>query len=338
VYWANWDIARGVTLLNDKVSGYVLDGFGSPHPFGNAPAFNTPANYHPGADTARGIAATTCGGNAGACVAVMTIAAPPTVQLLTNEVIPPPVSGGVALRADGKSGYAVDGYGNITAFGGAPPVASGTWTWNIVRGIALRPDGQSGYILDGWGGVHPFGGAPGLANPNYWSGWDIARGIVLDADGNGGQLIDGFGGIHAFGNAPTLATHTYWANWDVARGLALNPDGQGGQMLDLFGGLHPFGNAQTIASGVYWANWDIARGVTLLNDKVSGYVLDGFGSPHPFGNAAWVSSQANYHPGWDTARGIAAVPCGATATTCAAIYTFGDSAVRTTGGVQVLHN
>jgi hypothetical protein len=258
---------------------------------------------------------------------------------VASEHTLPPVSGGVALRADGKSGYSVDGYGNIAPFGGAPPARpSATWPgWNIVRGIALRPDGQSGYVLDGWGGLHPFGGAPPMSVSAYWHGWDIARGIVLDADGRGGQVLDGWGGVHPLGNAPGLATPTTWHGWDIARGIALDADGRGGQVLDGWGGLHPFGNATGLAAPTIWHGWDIARGVALLSDS-SGYVLDGWGGLHPFGGAPAFTTAASTHPNWDTARGMAGNRCGVASGACAAVYTLGDETTGTTSTVQSLHS
>jgi hypothetical protein len=248
---------------------------------------------------------------------------------------PRPVSGGIALRSGGTSGYTVDGYGHITPFGGAPTVSSAAYWqgWDIVRGIALRPDGVSGYVLDGWGGIHPFGGAPIISSSAYWQGWDIARGIVLRPDGVSGYVLDGWGGIHPFGGAPVLSATAYWEGWDIARGIALDADGQGGQVLDGWGGLHRFGNAPTVAQTAYWSGWDIARGVALLPFGNGGYVLDGWGGIHRFGVAPTViSSNVPYVSGSDRARGIAVEPCAAGANAwCGAAATV---TVRSTGNVE----
>ena len=56
-YWPGWDIARGITLVphqpGGQPQGYVLDGFGSMHPFNGAPNVGLP-NYA-GQDIVRGI-------------------------------------------------------------------------------------------------------------------------------------------------------------------------------------------------------------------------------------------------------------------------------------------
>jgi len=58
-YWPHWDIARAVVILSGSTAaapgGYVLDGYGGLHPFGNAPA--PPAfAYWGGQDIARDLA------------------------------------------------------------------------------------------------------------------------------------------------------------------------------------------------------------------------------------------------------------------------------------------
>ena len=44
-YWKGWDIARAIWLLPGSIptapAGYLLDGFGGPHPFGGAPPLTT---------------------------------------------------------------------------------------------------------------------------------------------------------------------------------------------------------------------------------------------------------------------------------------------------------
>jgi hypothetical protein len=56
-YWGGWDIARSVWLLPGSTltapGGYVLDGYGGLHPFGNAPA--APAGPYWGRDIARNL-------------------------------------------------------------------------------------------------------------------------------------------------------------------------------------------------------------------------------------------------------------------------------------------
>ena len=75
---------------------------------------------------------------------------------------------------------------------------------DLARAVALRADGVSGYTLDAYGGIHAFGGAPARSTDAYWPGWDIARGIALRADGVSGWVLDGWGGVHGFGGAPGL--------------------------------------------------------------------------------------------------------------------------------------
>ena len=230
----------------------------------------------------------------------------------------PRPSRGVALRIDGRSGYALDGWGGVIPFGGAPPVdIAGYWPgWDIARGIALRSDGASGYVLDGWGGIHSFGGAPPAGDSAYWPQWDIARGIALRSDGVSGYVLDGWGGIHSFGGAPQVYDSAYWPGWDTARAIVLRPDGVSGYVLDGWGGIHTFGAAPPVFDSAYWPGWDIARGIVLAGDGRnaalpldSGWVLDGWGGTHSFGDAPpVVFPQSPYFPGHDTARAIAYQP------------------------------
>jgi hypothetical protein len=194
----------------------------------------------------------------------------------------------VVLRHLGPGGYAMAPDGTITAFGGAPFLASNSiWTgWDIARGIVLRSDDFGGYILDGWGGIHPFGNAPSIGDQSshYWTGWDIARSIVLRTDNLGGYVLDGWGGIHPFGNAPYIAPTGYWTGWDIARSMVLRTDNLGGYVLDGWGGVHTFGNAPSIGdqSSHYWTGWDIARTQALSPSGNTGVVLDANGGIHPW--------------------------------------------------------
>ena len=168
-YWQGWDIARAVVLRSDGTSGYVLDGFGGLHPFGGAPAIPGGYQYD-------------------------------------------------ATDPNARSAPGAYWHG-----------------WDIARGVVLRADGVSGYVLDGFGGTHPFGGAPPLnggtqynsndtqarsAQGAYWQGWDIARGIVLESDGVSGYVMDGYGGFHPFGAAPQVNLPNYLQQ-DLVKGPAL---------------------------------------------------------------------------------------------------------------------
>ena len=256
-----------VNVNNVVPGGYVLDGWGGVHPFGNASPNPGSSTYWRFWDIARDI----------------------------------------AIRSDGQSGYVLDGFGGIHAFGGAPAISNPSpyWGWDIARRIELASD-TSGYVLDGWGHVHPFGGAslnPGPSSP-YWKHWDIARDFVLRSDGKSGYVLDGFGGIHPFGGAPAISSPSPYWGWDIARRIELVDDNSG-YVLDGWGGIHPFGGASLNAgsSSSYWKHWDIARDFVLRSEGKSGYVLDGFGGIHSFGGAPTISDKSPYW-GWDIARMI----------------------------------
>ena len=202
------------------------------------------------------------------------------------------------------SGYALDGFGKLRPFGGAPERSIGdSWSWDIARDLAVRADGVSGYVLDGWGALHEFGGAPAVQASAYWQGWDIARAVALRPDGVSGYTLDGYGGIHPFGGAPVVNPSTYWSGWDIARSIALRPDGNSGYVLDGYGGLHEFGGAPPVVASAYWSGWDIARKVLVSFDGVSGYTLDGYGNLHPFGKA--IPVQSNFYTPHDVLWGAA---------------------------------
>ncbi|HWX45743.1 MAG TPA: M23 family metallopeptidase [Solirubrobacteraceae bacterium] len=284
-YWGGWDIARSITLVTDS-SGYVLDGYGGIHPFAAngtpMPPALTGSTYQGGLDVYRSFVIDPVGGT-GAQVSGYELQAGGSVTAgQVNVVLEPLIHTAAALiPRDGASGYVLDGYGNLHAFGNAPAVSSpSTWPgWDIARAIAVTAPGK-GYILDGYGGLDPFGGAPALYDPTYW-GWDIARGIALCPGSAGGYVLDGWGGIHPIGNAKPLSGGPYWSGWDIARGIVVNSACTGGYVLDGYGGVHPFGNAPGVSVSAYWGGWDIARSITLVTDS-SGYVLDGYGGIHPF--------------------------------------------------------
>jgi subtilisin family serine protease len=192
----------------------------------------------------------------------------------------------LALRPNSAcSGYVLDGWGGLHAFGGAPPASGPYWPgWDIARGVALHPNG-GGYVLDGRGGVHRFGGAPAVSGTPYWPDWDIARAITISPDGTGGYVVDGYGGLHSFqiagGAAPARPQGSpYWPGWDIAEGGSLHPD-RGGYVLDGWGGIHDHDGAKRPSASPYWPGWDIARGMAVWPDGRGGYVLDGWGGLHP---------------------------------------------------------
>ncbi len=221
---------------------------------------------------------------------------------------------GVAAAAAG-GGYALDAFGGLHPFGGAPALAtSGYWVgWDITRGVALDASGTGGYVLDGFGGLHPFGAAHVPASPPpFWPGWDVARGIALTSDSTianpRGYVLDAYGGVHPFGGAPSVRITGYWPGWDITRGFATDPAGPGGYVLDAFGGLHPFGGAPARSTAGYWVPNDIARGVALIGGGAGGrgYVLDGAGGIWPFGGAPGVET-TNYW-GMIVGRGLSIAP------------------------------
>lgn len=221
---------------------------------------------------------------------------------------PVPFAHGVALSATGTGGYVVDGWGQVHAFGGAPPRPGTPFRWHdIVRSFALRPDGTSGYLLDYSGGIHPFGGAPPVSVTAFWPGQDLARDMVLRPDGTSGYVLDAHGGVHPFGGAPPTPVSVSWPGQDLARALVLRPDCVSGYVLDAHGALHPFGGAPpTPASGYRPDRFD-ARDAVLTADGQSGYVLLGSGTLSPFGAApplptAWSSAPLGL------ARGLALRP------------------------------
>lgn len=211
------------------------------------------------------------------------------------------IARGVALLADGKSGYIVDGYGTLHPYsdlGVATPAATNGPHWRgftIARGVAVLPNGKGGYVLDGYGAVHPFSvganGKPAAARLGpYWPGWDIARGVALTSDGKGGYVTDAFGGIHPFAigaNPVPTVPHGggYWPGWDIVRGITTTSAG-GGFLLDAFGALHPFTTGGSlpgaIHGGLYWPGRDFARGVDYDSARHRGTIVDAFGGLHTF--------------------------------------------------------
>ncbi|HZR13533.1 MAG TPA: hypothetical protein VFC33_09795 [Acidimicrobiia bacterium] len=231
-YWQGWDIATGVALLHDGTCrGYVLDGWGGFHPFGNPPP---PALF---------------GGKhaVGQVVAHNMAIEGSDVLNPTN----PPVRGAV-----------INTHAKAYPFGanGVTPVTYATndqsYLYNVpTRAISLDPApagsayNLNGATIDAWGGIHPFSTVTetiDTCNAPYWPKWNIVRGLALLPNGQGGFTLDGWGGVHAFGKAQ-LATppDTYWGPsfghkaWDIARGVAIDNNGNG-VVLDGWGGLHPF--------------------------------------------------------------------------------------------------
>jgi len=108
--------------------------------------------------------------------------------------------------------------------------------------MALTDD-VSGYTLDGYGGVHAFGNAPPPYGWAYWSGWDIARAVIVTAYCTcNGYTLDGFGGVHPFNGAQSVTMSGYWPNQDIAKGLGFDPgfNGRIGEVATAFGVIATF--------------------------------------------------------------------------------------------------
>ena len=253
--------------------------------------------------------------------------------------------GGVTVNIDanyddgtavgGYPGYALDGWGGVHPFGGAPALSGASYVpgQDIHRGVVLRPGGLGGYVLDNWGGIHPFGNAPFVYGTGYWPRQDVARAIALnpcDPSGTSGYVLDFWGGVHQFGGAPDVTVTGYWQGWDIARSLSMTCK-QGvpaGYVLDGWGGLHPVGPAAPAVGAAFWNGWDIAVAVALIGPS-SGYTLDGFGGVHPFGGAPALTISA-YWSGTRMAKGLAVVrsnpsPGGYVVDTNGGIHWFGST-------------
>jgi spore germination protein YaaH len=242
--WPNWKIARAAheqPSPNTPQSGFVLDGFGGMHPYGNGITSLNDRAYWRNWDIARDF----------------------------------------AWLPSGTGGYVLDGYGGLHGFSingnPLPPPTQGAayWSgWDIARKVVIFSDGTGGYVLDAWGGVHSFGiGRAAPPQPTlgaYWHGWNIARGIVLIPGTHSGYVLDGYGGVHGFmppGQSvpPGFTNGTYWKGFDIARGIWLlpssTPAAPAGYVLDGYGGLHGLGSVPAISRYSYWPNRDIAIGV-----------------------------------------------------------------------------
>jgi hypothetical protein len=77
-------------------------------------------------------------------------------------------------------------------------------------------DATSGYTLDRWGGIHAFGAAKAARGTGYWPGQDVARRIVVtDWVKPAGYVMDLDGGIHPFGGNPAVNGAAYWKGGKV---------------------------------------------------------------------------------------------------------------------------
>jgi hypothetical protein len=77
--------------------------------------------------------------------------------------------------------------------------------------IVNPSDPTSGYTLDRWGGVHAWGAAKPVRTSSYWPGQDVARRVVItDWTRPAGYVLDLDGGIHPFGGNAAVRGAVYW--------------------------------------------------------------------------------------------------------------------------------
>jgi SpoIID/LytB domain protein len=282
--------AVGLVLAPDGTSGHVVDDAGTWHPFGAGPLPAAVSSGLPGTAAVDGRP----DGRSGYLVSATGVLA---AVGAARSPSPPPArpTRDLALLSE-PSGYVLDGFGGLAAFGGAPAaMPSGYWPGDdVARRVVLRPDG-AGYVLDAYGALHPFGteATPAPPRPSggpSWPGWPVARDVaLLPGDGDAGYVLDAFGGIHPFGGAPPVRANGYWPGADVARRLVLAPGGRGGYVLDRTGGLKRFAvDDAPMPPGLRgtpsWPGQDRARDV-VLTGATAGYVLDDRGAMTGFGGA-----------------------------------------------------
>ena len=155
-YWDGFDIARDVFISridSTEASGWILDGYGAMHPFGEA--VRAPVWSYFGFDIAREIVMITPFQNA-------------------------------------AQGYILDGFGGLHPMATEPAEGAPYFGFDIARDAFMNGT-SSGFVLDGHGGAHPFGGNSPLRTTHpYASGVDSYRaidrsgnhGLVLRGDGS----------------------------------------------------------------------------------------------------------------------------------------------------------
>ncbi len=224
--WPHWPIARDVALASTGAGGYVLDGFGGLHPFGNA--VRRSGAYWSGFDIGRDVLLRNASSG----------------WVLDGWGGIHPFGGAPALRGGPywsgwdvarklvhfSSGYYVlDAYGALHPVAGAPRVSGPYWRgWPVARDVVPNPSGAGGYLLDAYGGVWAVGGAPKLSGTPYF-GRDVAEGLVVVAGGKGYVVRDD-GYLARFGGAPALSQgRSTWRNaraittpWHIVGGAGVS--------------------------------------------------------------------------------------------------------------------
>ena len=134
--WRGWDIARGLILSSAGTGGYVLDGWGGVHQFGtdaaHAPAAITMGPSWPGWDIARsfvlrpdGVSGYALDGWGGVHPFAIDSSHLPAVPALSGSWTGIDIARSLVLQPGlPAGGYVLNGWGDIRAFGGAPPVSS----------------------------------------------------------------------------------------------------------------------------------------------------------------------------------------------------------------------
>lgn len=219
----------------------------------------------------------------------------------------------LALTADGKGVYVVDGAGNLYRGGNAPamslptglPITSGDT--DIIRRIKLTPSGTGFYVMDKYGNVRNGGNAPTLA-PSYTpqTGQDWARDFELTHDGTGFYLLAKTGAIYVGGAATPLTVNVppTSAN-DIARDLELvdtrvpavptlqvGPSPAVGRKNVLQSGNALFTLTVTNGGGVGSINW-----FATLPTNVSLNITSGTVSTSPTTLNGWISNVNGYGVG-----------------------------------------
>lgn len=256
-------VARQVVLApwatQVEPAGYILDGYGTVHAFGDAPPVADAAHF--AADLARGMI---------------------VMSRSTREHV---------------AGYTLDAHGTLHPFGGAPAVTvSAYWPADdAARGVMLERGTTAGFVLDRSGGLHPFGGETPVAPSATWPGQDLADSILAWSGASiefpGGWVLDRHGGVHAYGSAPRLSVYGIWPAWDIARGLGSSGGGGGGSkertlvdpetLSDAWGTYFNQRDARWGANPVGYTPWPVWEIGCVLSSIAMVYAHFGFSGVTP---------------------------------------------------------
>ena len=181
--------------------------------------------------------------------------------------------------------YMLDGFGGLTAFGGAPALTGVALGHDIARDFELdyNPDGsiKGGYILDGRGAMNPVGGsalivppAPFLIDQDIYVDAELVKNPA-DLSVLGAFVLSKFGLISTAGPlSASFINNTLKGvpnfGFNIARDLELSIDVNSGgvigvYVLDGFGGIHAGGSAPKIHDAPFFG-FDVARDLELLRN------------------------------------------------------------------------